>query len=102
MKTEQLFGNGPVAVRKKSAYEALLPSRQDLAAQVQAGYQDYVDDEVEIGERVDFNTTSYRYIGYFSHLRKGFSQTWVYPSEAVKGACKGRFALNSQLIAAVS
>ncbi len=90
-KTRQLFGEGPVGVqKKKSKYQSLLPSATDLAKQVQAGYQDYVDDEVEIGERVDFNTTSYRYIGYFTNLRKGFSQTWVYPSEAVKRGIQGQ------------
>ncbi|NRA64472.1 MAG: energy transducer TonB [Pseudobacteriovorax sp.] len=85
-----MLGDGPVSVQPKSNYQKLLPSRQELASQVQAGYQDYIDDEVEIGDRVDFNTTSYRYIGYFTQLRKGFSQTWVYPSEAVRRGLQGQ------------
>ena len=85
-----LFGDGPAIAEKKSNYQKLLPSRQEMRSQRQAGYQDYVDDEAAIGDRVDFNTTSYRYIGYFTQLRKAFAQTWVYPSAAVRRGLQGK------------
>ncbi|SME88428.1 energy transducer TonB [Pseudobacteriovorax antillogorgiicola] len=74
---------------KDSRYQSLLPKAQDLVAAREAGYQDYIDEELDIGDRIDLTTSKYRFIGYFTGLRKGFSQTWVYPSEAVRRGLQG-------------
>ena len=74
----------------RNAYEALMPSGTDLSQQVKAGYLDYVDESVEIGERIDINTSDYRYIGYFTSLRKAFELVWTYPIEAARRGLHGQ------------
>ena len=91
--TQPKIGVGSGKVRpneSRSLYESLLPKTNDLTASRQSGYQEYLEDELEIGDRIDLNTSSYRYIGYFTGLRKGWSQTWVYPSEAVRKGWQGK------------
>ena len=83
-------GSGEVDENSQSAYSALLPRTSDLAASRKAGYQDYIEDEIELGDKIDLTTSSYRYIGYFTGLRKGWSQTWIYPSEAVRRGLQGK------------
>lgn len=75
---------------QESAYSKLLPRGADLMASRKAGYQDYIEDEIDIGDKIDLNTSQYRYMGYFTGLRKGWSQTWVYPSEAVRRGLQGK------------
>ncbi len=94
-------GKIPVRVTdgSKSAYEALLPlTPSDVAGQVNAGYQEYIDENLEVGERIDLNTTEYRYIGYFSSLRKSIELVWNYPLEAARRGMQGEvdveFAIN--------
>lgn len=77
----------------RNLYEALIPKSRELAKQVQAGYQDYVADEAEVGERIDFNTTNFRYLGYFTSVRKAFELVWTYPSEAVRRGLQGEVKL---------
>ena len=83
-------GAGIKDPRQQSVYSSLLPRRQDLRASRKAGYQDYIEDELEIGDKIDLTTSAYRYMGYFTGLRKGWSQTWVYPSEAVRRGLQGK------------
>jgi protein TonB len=72
----------------------MLPSKmQDLAGQVDAGYQDYVDDKVDEGDRIDINTTEYRYIGYFTSMRKSIELVWIYPDDAVRRGMQGETVL---------
>ncbi len=85
--------------KARTAYEALLPlTASEVAGQVNAGYQEYIDDNVEIGDRIDLNTTEYRYIGYFSSLRKSIELVWNYPMEAARRGMQGEvdveFAIN--------
>lgn len=79
----------PLEDKPRNRYESLMPRSTEMAQQVQAGYQDYVDEEVEVGERVDLNTTNFRYLGYFTTIRKAFEMVWVYPSEAVQRGLQG-------------
>ena len=74
-------------------YESLIPKSHELVGQVRAGYQDYIDDEVDNGERIDFNTTNFRYLGYFTSVRKAFEMVWSYPSEAVRRGLQGEVRL---------
>lgn len=94
-KTMLLSPSGTVAAPRprekqpRNVYESLMPRSDEMAQQVQAGYQDYVSDEAEVGERVDLNTTNFRYLGYFTTIRKAFELVWTYPAEAVQRGLQG-------------
>lgn len=86
----------PTQLRSKprTKYENLLPtSDHDLAGQMNSGYQDLINDDVVASERIDLNTTSYRYIGYFTAFRKQIELVWIYPSEAVEKGFQGEVQL---------
>lgn len=88
-KSTQFKGPGTMIVgaeerKPRNVYESILPlGNQDLAGQVTAGYKEHIDDDVEIGDRIDLNTSNYRYIGYFTGLRKAIELVWIYPAEAI-------------------
>ncbi len=80
--------------KPRTKYEALLPnSEEEMLSQIAAGYQDLVDEDVRTGERIDMNTTSYRFIGYFTLFRKQIELVWVYPTEAVQRGIQGEVQL---------
>ena len=80
--------------QRRQAYEALLPrSTDELSGQVKAGYQDHLDDRIAEGERIDINTREYRYIGYFSNMRKTIELVWNYPRTAVQRRLEGEALL---------
>ena len=56
--------------KPRNKYESLMPQSVELADSRRAGYQDYLDEKMEIGDSIDLNTTDYRYIGYFPLLEK--------------------------------
>lgn len=93
--TELLLSpNGSVSVNQRerkprNVYESLMPQADEMRKQVAAGYQDYVDENIEVGERVDLNTSNFRYLGYFTSIRKAFELVWTYPSEAVQRGLQG-------------
>ena len=86
---------GDVKPKKpRNDYEALLPSSvDDLPGQLNAGYQDYVDDKVLEGDRIDINTSEYRFIGYFTNLRKAIELVWNYPIDAARRGLQGEVLL---------
>lgn len=73
----------------KNGYKSLLPSAHDLQQQVAAGYQDYIDDKLEEGDKIDINTTDYRFIGYFTSMRKAIELVWNYPASAARRGHQG-------------
>lgn len=76
--------------KPRNEYERMLPTQaQDLAGQVDAGYQDYIDDKIDEGDRIDINTSEYRYIGYFTSMRKAIELVWIYPDEAARRGMQG-------------
>lgn len=80
--------------KPRNQYEALLPtSVNDLPGQLNAGFQDFVDDKVEEGDRIDMNTSEYRFISYFTGMRKAIELTWNYPLEAARKGMKGEVGL---------
>lgn len=86
--------SGDVAVlqsqtRRRTQYESVLPQPQELLGQIRAGYQDYIDENLDYAEAIDLNTTDYRYIGYVTLMRKAIYQVWLYPSEAVRRGMQG-------------
>lgn len=93
-----LSGNGRVEVTvgpkaPRNAYEALIPSQSDLKESTAAGYQESFDDPAANGDRVDMNTAEFRYIGYFTMMRKAIELVWNYPYEAVRRGLRGEVGL---------
>ena len=78
-------------IRKKyqNNYTNLLPTGNDLNSQVKEGYQDYIDDQIEEGDKVDINTSDYRYISYFTGMRKAIELVWNYPVSAARRGHQG-------------
>lgn len=76
-------------MKPRNKYESLMPSSREMNNQVAAGYQDFVEDAVETGDKIDMNTTNFRFIGYFTSIRKAFELVWVYPAEAVRRGLQG-------------
>ncbi len=46
-------------------------------------------DDVKVGDAVDLNTTEFRYVGYFVHLRRALEMAWVYPAAAQRHGLTG-------------
>jgi TonB family protein len=92
MKTQS---QGKVAVTKpRNSYEALLPQGHDEShEQMQSGYREYVDQSIAEGDKIDINTSEYRYIGYFSTMRKAIELVWNYPKEAARKGLQGEVGL---------
>lgn len=94
-KTELLLSPDSTVVAPKQArkprnvYESLIPGADDMKKQVAAGYQDYIEDQTELGDRIDLNTSSFRYLSYFTSIRKALEMTWTYPSEAAQRGFQG-------------
>lgn len=76
----------------RNGYESLLAqSAEKLAAtEMNQGYMDHLNDLVEEGETIDMNTQEYRFIGYFTGMRKAIELVWVYPSEAAQRGLHGQ------------
>jgi len=84
----------PPGTKGPQAYEHLLAAAQSqMATQVEAGYQDYLDDQRREGDSIDINTTEYRYIGYFTTMRKAIEMAWAYPGEAAQAGLFGKVLL---------
>ena len=89
----------PTRPKARNAYENLLNNSLALMSdEVKAGYQDYIEDDIELGNTIDLNTQEYRYIGYFTNLRKSIELTWTYPAPALRRGLYGnvhiKFTIN--------
>ncbi len=85
--------------RNRNPYEALLQDQKNVITSraAKAGRTEFVDGKVEEGERVDLNTTNYKFLSYFIGLRKSIELTWVYPSEAVRRGLQGDVRLEFKI-----
>jgi protein TonB len=99
IKSEKIAGEGTLMMgpppRKKTDYEKILPTGSaDLSGQVNAGWQEHLEDDIPVGNRIDVNTTNYRYISYFTGMRKAVELVWVYPSDAIRRGIQGQGVLH--------
>lgn len=91
----------PILDSARNGYEKLLASNYTaLEKQTEIGYQDYIEDDIAEGDQIDLNTTEYRYIGYFSGLRKSIELVWTYPREAARRGMEGVVGLQFSINAA--
>ncbi len=81
-------------VQGPHAYDQLLATAHDnMESQVEAGYQDYIDNNIKEADSIDINTKEYRYIGYFTNMRKAIELAWNYPMEAAQNGVDGQVHL---------
>lgn len=84
----------PYLEKARNQYEKFLAANYaKLESETETGYQDYIDEDIEQGDRIDLNTKEYRYIGYFSGLRRSIELVWHYPREAVMRGMEGTVGL---------
>ena len=74
----------------RNAYEKLLPDRSyDVFNKPNGGYMEHVDAEAAEGDRIDMNTSSFKFISYFTGLRKQIELVWIYPADAAQRGLQG-------------
>ncbi len=66
LKVEQAPG-GKIKVPAGKDYKEFLPKQIDV---VNTGHNDFIPDKLPVGPVLDVNTTEYRFIGYFTSVRK--------------------------------
>lgn len=75
--------DGPSRKVPDNIYSQLLPQIADLPTE--PGFQDHInDDDIAVGAVIDVNTTEYRWIGYFTNVRKMVNQAFFSPAHTVK------------------
>lgn len=74
-KSEQKSGQGQLA------YNELLPQTNDF----EGYFNDFIPDEnIPVGDVMDVNTTEYRFIGYFSMIRKQVEHAYYSPLSSLR------------------
>lgn len=85
---------GDRKTKPRNGYEKLLPdTSSDVFSKPNGGYMEHVSADVAEGDRIDMNTTSFRYISYFTGLRKQIEMVWIYPVEAIQRGLQGAVQL---------
>jgi protein TonB len=87
-----ISGTVPLAspAKPRNAYENMLNSAMaSMQGQIDAGFQEYIDEKATDGDHIDLNTQEYRYVGYFTTLRKSIELVWNYPLSAVRKGLQG-------------
>lgn len=79
--------------KKRARYQKLMPKQADLAGVIDAGYQQHLDESIDLGESIDINTSEYRFMGYFTAMRKSIELVWNYPMEAVRRGMQGEVGI---------
>ena len=86
------FGN--TTAKPRNNYERLLPNREsDVFGTPNGGFQDYIDDNIPASDHLDMNTTNFKFISYFTGLRKAIDLVLIYPSEAAQRGMQGQVLL---------
>jgi periplasmic protein TonB len=82
------------------SYSDLLPrAAAGLAAgEVDAGYADFIEEDLPVSDRIDMNTSEYRFIGYFTKMRQAIELVWNYPREAQLKALQGEVGLEFAIL----
>ncbi len=96
---QMISGPGTLAIpgsvsKPRNNYERLLPNKEvDAFGSPTAGHAEYVDADIPEGDRIDMNTTSFKYISYFTSLRKSIEMVWIYPRPAIERGLQGEVQL---------
>ncbi len=75
----------PVAESKTltqdEGYRKFLPSRQALGGETEAGYKEFIDQEMTLGVSSDANALKHPLMGFFAQIRKNVELAFYDPSE---------------------
>jgi protein TonB len=78
----------------RNEYEKFLNRTLDQVSEnYKSGYTDSPDKDMEEGDSLDLNTKEFKYISYFTSLRKAIELVWVYPMEAAQKGIQGKVQL---------
>lgn len=84
----------PAPAKARNAYEQFLNKGfAQMGGQIEAGYQDHLKEDLKESDRIDINTRQYRYIGYFTGLRRSIEMVWTYPKMAANRGLQGSVGL---------
>lgn len=78
--------------KKEPLYKNLLSDSMKILSQMRPQkeeFRDHVQEDLVEGDSIDLSTTKFRYIGYFTNLRKQIEMTWVYPTLAARNGKQG-------------
>lgn len=79
----------------RNSYEKLLYQTATALSNNPANHPE--NNEIGTGDRVDLDTTEYRYMGYFSSMRKAIEMVWIYPAEAARRGIQGTVTLEFRI-----
>lgn len=82
---------------KDDTIQHLLPTPAEMFGQMDAGYQDYIEERLKEGDVVDLNTANFRFLGYVTHLRQAIQLVWTYPQEAAMRGLEGKVLLQFRI-----
>ncbi len=83
--------------QQRQNYEKFLPLASNGTSN--GGFFDYLEDrDLKEGDRIDLDTREFKFIGYFTNMRKAIELVWIYPSIAVvnnqQGTVRVEFTVN--------
>ena len=76
-------GDRGVRAIPEGAISQFLPKLRELSGSMSKSHQDHITKDVEFSDVLDVNTTEYKWIGYFTNVRKMVAQTFYSPYEKV-------------------
>ncbi len=93
--SKALVGRHKRQEKARNPYEQLLQSAQQTTLQEEfdRGYVDAVEGKFKEGEYIDLNTQEYRFIGYFTGMRKAIELAWNYPKAAAVDGIYGKVGI---------
>ena len=62
-------------------YKKFLPSKEQLAAQISSGYEEYLDEAMVLGDNNDVNTKEHPLMGFFAQIRRSVELAFYDPDE---------------------
>ena len=98
-KKENKKGSFPLKKKRVSHYKSLLESSRNLLSPgSESSFQDLIEEDLKEGERINLSTSKFRYIGYFTNIRKTIELIWTYPVIAGKEGKQGTVTLEFTIL----
>jgi protein TonB len=105
LKGSKRFEHGSVETHKglrhndlaKLSFNDLMPSEDTLLQVEEEAYREYIAENIEHGDVVSLNTKEYRYVSYFSTIKRRIELVWKYPEAAAMRGIQGQTTLEMTL-----
>ena len=92
-------GSFPLKKKTLSHYKSLLESSRNLlSSDSEPSFEDILEEDLKEGERINLSTSKFRYIGYFTNIRKTIELIWTYPVIAGKEGKQGVVTLEFTIL----